>query len=140
MKTPRLVMTLVVACLLGAACGGGSSETSDDGGGSGGAALELVAADFAFDPTELEVEPGAEVEINFTNEDDTDHSFTSDDLGVDVVVAGGESGTVSFTAPDSGGAKFICKFHDQMVGAVIAGGGGASGGGGGADNNDQGRY
>jgi plastocyanin len=135
-KLVRLVAALTIIALVSAACGGGgSNDTSGGGGSAGGDTLDLVAADFAFDPSELEAEPGAEMEVSFTNEDDTDHSFTSDDLGVDVVVEGGGSGTVSFTAPDSGSAKFVCKFHDQMVGEIVTGGGGASGDGGGTTDN-----
>lgn len=121
-------------CLLGlfaAACGGGEGEDAGQDAGDASGAIEITAANFAFSPLLVPVEPGAEVELTFTNDDDTQHSFTADDLGVDLVLEGGTSDTTTFTAPDSGSVEFHCKFHDSMRGLIsVDGSGGGSGGSG----------
>lgn len=119
-----------VTALFGAACG--SEEPSTDDGGSNGSetsanGVEVAAENFAFSPTSIPVEAGAEVELTFTNKDDTQHSFTAEDLDVDLVVDGGGSDTTTFTAPDSGEVAFVCKFHESMTGSVTTDGSGAGG-------------
>lgn len=125
-----------IAALFGAACG--SDEPAADSGDqdraeTGANGVEVTAENFAFSPTSIPVEAGAEVELTFTNNDDTQHSFTADDLGVDLVVEGGGSDSATFTAPDSGEAGFVCKFHDSMVGTITTDGSGA----GGSDSGDS---
>ena len=126
-----LIVVLATTLLLVSACGsepepsGGSDGGGGDGTG-GGDATEVVASDFTFDPGKLTLEPGAKVELTLTNEDSTTHSFTSDDLGVDIEAAGGASASTSFTAPNSGTAEFHCTFHTQMTGKITVGGGGAN--------------
>jgi plastocyanin len=89
----RYVLLFVAAGVLAfGACG-------DDNGGAGGASgngdatqsVDLTAQDFAFDPSTIEVDSGAEVELTFNN----------------------------FTAPESGTVEFICEYHpDQMTGEI----------------------
>lgn len=120
-----IVGTAVLVTLLGA-CGG---DPVDGGNGTdtGSGALEVTAANFAFTPTTLEVEPGAEVELTFTNDDTTQHSFTADDLGVDLVLEGSTSESTTFTAPESD-VEWHCKFHETMTGTISVGGTSAGGG------------
>jgi plastocyanin len=121
-----------VVALFGAACGGGSEQTdledtpADEGGGG---AIEVVAENFAFSPTSIPVEAGSEIELTFTNNDDTQHSFTAESAGVDLVVDGGASDSATFTAPDSGSIDFVCKFHASMTGTISTDGSGAGGAG-----------
>jgi plastocyanin len=61
---------------------------------------------------------GAEVSVEVTNEDTTQHSFTFEAASVDEVVPGGEDATASFTAPAAGTYPFRCKFHGSMTGTV----------------------
>jgi plastocyanin len=131
----RLLPLLALLPLVLAACGQEpSTDSSEDGGGvaAGAAAadMELEASNFAFQPTELSIDPGASTTVELTNGDDVDHSFTSDDLGLDEVVGGGESATITIDAPDEDGThEFHCRFHPQMKGKVVVGSGGAGGGG-----------
>lgn len=124
-----IVASACVATLFGAACGdedpgGGDTEPAD-----GSSGVEVSAANFAFSPTSVPVDAGAEIELTFTNDDSTQHSFTSEELGVDLVVQSGESDSTTFTAPDSGSVEFVCKFHDAMRGTVTTDGSGTGGSG-----------
>lgn len=127
-KTLEILVVMLVAAVLTAACGSEPEATTETTGGGGGAApggggTRVVASDFSFDPTEIKLQPGEKAELTFVNEDSTTHTFTSDDLGVDVEAEGGTSATVALTAPESGTAEFHCRFHDQMTGAISVGAG-----------------
>ncbi|HZA20907.1 MAG TPA: cupredoxin domain-containing protein [Actinomycetota bacterium] len=109
------VALVAIALILGA-CGG-----DDDGGGDGGGGsetLDVTARDFEFAETSLSVPAGEEVEVQFTNEGEAEHSFTVEDLEVEVEADGGESATTTFTA-DAGTYEFHCEYHpDQMTGEL----------------------
>jgi plastocyanin len=117
----RYVLFFAVAAVLAfVACG---DDNGEGGGGSGNGSatqsVDLTAQDFAFDPSTIEVDSGAEVELTFNNEDDVEHSFTAEDLDAEVEAEGGESATTTFTAPESGTVEFFCKYHpDQMMGEI----------------------
>lgn len=118
-----LMVLLAVVALLGVACGGSDdegedtsapapAEEEDDGG-----AATLTAVNFAFDPPELTAATGGTIE--FTNEDDTVHSFTIDDSDVDEDADGGASTTVDLGSLESGSYDFYCKYHkDSMTGTL----------------------
>lgn len=126
MTVRRWVVALACATFfVAAACG---SDPEGAGGGDSGA-VEVTAANFAFTPVLISVEAGSQVELTFTNDDDTQHSFTSDALAVDLAVDGGSSDSTTFTAPDSGVAEFHCKFHPTMTGTIATNGSGAGSGG-----------
>lgn len=134
-----LVAVACVSALFGAACGGGDDQGDledvprpDEAAGN---AVEVTAENFAFSPTSLPVEAGARIQLTFTNNDDTQHSFTAEDLGVDLVVDGSSSDNATFTAPDSGEAAFVCKFHESMTGTITTDGSG--GGGAGSEDSDD---
>jgi plastocyanin len=123
-RPQRIAVALLLVAGLGllAACG-------NDAGGGDGEALEVTASDFSFDPTTLEVEPGAEVTVTLINDGEAEHSFSIEDPEVEVEAEGGEEAETSFTAPDEGTLDFFCKYHPtQMTGELVVGGGGASGG------------
>ena len=98
-----------------AASGSASEATADEGEGGGGG-LAVTAADFAFDPAELEATAG-DVTIDFTNEDDTDHTFTIEDLDVDIAAGGGESASGDATL-EAGEYEFVCRIHPAMQGTL----------------------
>ena len=131
MKVRWLVVGLTcVVGLFGAACGDGEGQIEDEGApDSDAGAVTVTAANFAFSPTSVPVEAGAEIELTFTNDDDTQHSFTADEIGVDLVVDGGGSDSTTFTAPDSGSVDFVCKFHESMAGTISTDGSGSGGAG-----------
>ncbi|MGI8408108.1 MAG: cupredoxin domain-containing protein [Actinomycetota bacterium] len=109
------------------ACGGDSGSEGTDAassgqGGSGGSEISLSAIDNEFEPTTLEVPAGEEVTVDFTNNGETIHTFTSEELGFDSGnVEAGDSKTVTFTAPD-GEVEFVCTIHlesNDMVGTIV---------------------
>ncbi|MGH2786917.1 MAG: cupredoxin domain-containing protein [Actinomycetota bacterium] len=133
LKGASVLAAVIVGALLLGACG------EDDGGGDSGDAVELVAQDFSFDPTTLDLPAGEEVTVSLVNEDDVEHSFTVDDLDVEAEAEGGESSEVTFTAPDEGAVEFHCKYHpDQMTGEISVDGSSAGGGGGDSTKDDSG--
>jgi plastocyanin len=76
--------------------------------------------DQEFEPTQLELEAGSEVEIQVTNDGDQVHNFTIDDL--DLSTGTMESGDVmiaTFTVPE-GTTEFHCTFHSGMDGEIVA--------------------
>jgi cytochrome c oxidase subunit 2 len=130
-----LVAVLLAAC--GSEDSGGSSNTGGSGDGGGGSAqsVEVTATDFKFDPTSLDVDPGAEVSVTLTNDGETAHTFTVDDVDFEIQAEPGKTAEGTFTAPDSGSLEFHCSFHSQMTGTISVGG--STGGGGGSGNDDQ---
>lgn len=127
-KALEILVVMLVAAILTAACASEpetTTETTGGGGGAGGGGegTQVVASDFSFVPTVIKLQPGEKAELTFVNEDGTTHTFTSDDLGVDVEAEGGTSASVSLTAPKSGSAEFHCRFHSQMTGEISVGAG-----------------
>ncbi|MCI0814732.1 MAG: cupredoxin domain-containing protein [Chloroflexi bacterium] len=127
-----LVLPVLALALAGvAACGddddgGGPSETTapadiaTDAPSDG--ATTVQAIDFAFDKASIGGEAGSTVEIDFSNEGLATHTFTVDEIDVDLQLSPGESGTVQFTFPDES-FEFYCRFHPtQMRGTLEPGG------------------
>jgi plastocyanin len=85
--------------------------------------FELTAEDFSFTPDTIELGLGESLDINLNNDGDAAHTFTLDELHIDVEVPAGESVTVPLTASAEGEYNFYCKFHDAqgMVGALRVG-------------------
>ncbi len=123
--TKALVLGAFALLALGA-CGGSEtpsdSSASGGGGANGGAQVTLSAVDNEFEPADLAVPGGGEVTVEFTNNGETVHTFTSEELGFDSGnVLPGDSKTVTFTAPD-GDTQFVCTLHaesDDMVGTIV---------------------
>ncbi len=133
MLSKSLVMPVLALALIGvAACG------DDDSGGDGPAettapvdtgtdtpadgVITVQAIDVAFDKTSISAEAGSAIEIDFSNEGLLSHTFTVDEIEVDLVLARGESGTLQFTFPDES-FEFYCRFHPtQMRGTLEPGG------------------
>jgi plastocyanin len=136
----RAAAAIGAACLvlLGTACGSNSASTSAGAGKPETATVE--AYDYRFEPTTLNLTPGANVTVTLVNKGDSPHTFTVDDLDVNVEAQPGESQSVSFTAPESGAVAFHCHFHpDQMMGTISVDGSQASPmESGGMDSNDSG--
>ena len=133
MTVRRWVVALTCAvALFGAACGDSEQTDLEDEAepeGASSTSVEVSAANFAFSPPDVSVEAGAEIELTFTNEDDTQHTFTAEDLDLDLLAEGGDSQSATFTAPDSGSVEFFCKFHESMTGTIAVGGEAAGSGG-----------
>lgn len=120
MSKRLLVVAVVVVAAFAAACGGtddGGASATEPAGEGGDAAVTLTAANFAFDPSTVTAAVGDTIE--FTNEDDAEHSFTIDDSDVDEDVDGGGSTTVDLGSLEAGSYDFYCKYHkDSMTGTL----------------------
>lgn len=125
------------AVLALAACGSaGNGTSSSSSGAAGGTTATVVAKNFSFSPASVPVSAGT-VTVTFQNQDSVTHSLTLDGGGGDVVVAGGRSATLTFTAPQSGTVAFHCKFHPSMHGTFTVGGSGGAGAGGSASSSSS---
>ncbi|MGI8773836.1 MAG: cupredoxin domain-containing protein [Actinomycetota bacterium] len=129
---PRNIAAILALslALVGAACGTEDiPEPAGDAGDPGleGAPLDVTAADFSFSPDTLSVDTSEEVVITLTNEDDVTHSFTIDELEIDIEASGGSAEEAAVTAPDGDATySFYCRFHPaQMTGKLIVGTGGS---------------
>jgi plastocyanin len=175
-RTPTGAALGAALLLATAACGqqaqpqGGGGEETEDGGTitvageeandhgtedvAGMSSVEMGMDDSYFEPTVLSGEAGQTLTVQLTNECSNQHTFTIDSLGVDVSLAGGDTGEAEVTFPDSGALLFYCQFHDDlgMRGGLSVGGdlqaatteggsgGGGGGGGGGTGGGGYGDY
>jgi uncharacterized cupredoxin-like copper-binding protein len=122
-----IVLTIVLAAMVMvlAACGGDS----------GPVALSFEGSDtFQFTPTSASVSAGDEVEVTLTNAGALEHAWALVADGADVAtvtdanaiggaatgsVAGGGTGTVTFTAPDAGTYKFVCTIAGHAAAGMV---------------------
>ena len=72
------------------------------------ARIEVTADGFAFDPAEIGVPAGQEVEVVLTSQDMA-HNFILDELDVEIYAAAGESSTGRFTPTTPGTYEFYCS-------------------------------
>lgn len=130
----RGIATVFAVLLLGGAACGDSSDDQDPpprGEDAVETTVTVRATDFAFDPTVVEVDPGQTGAVTFVNAGNVAHTFTAEDLDVDVEAETGGEINASFTAPDEATTiEFVCRFHpSQMTGEIVVGDGGSGGGG-----------
>ena len=120
-----LGMPVLVLALIGvAACGDDGAEitapvnTATEAPAAG--AIDVQAIDFAFDKASISAEAGSAVEIAFSNEGLANHTFTVDEIEVDLELPSGDSGTLLFTFPDEE-FEFYCRIHPEMRGTLEPG-------------------
>jgi uncharacterized cupredoxin-like copper-binding protein len=101
---------LMVFMLAVAACGG--DDDGDDGNGNGnggnGGSTTIETPGMSYDPDSFTISAGEDHEVTIDNTDGQLHTFTIDELDVDVEVAGGESETTTLNVPDAGEYTFYC--------------------------------
>jgi len=75
---------------------------------------------FVFNPDMITVDPGRPVDLVVENLNDIDHTFTIDELDIDLRVAPGQQQEITFTPAETGTFEFYCTepgHRDQgMVG------------------------
>jgi plastocyanin len=82
--------------------------------------VRVVTEDVTFRPAEINAED-ATISVHVTNRDDTRHTFTVDELGVDLNVPPGSAQRITFEA-ESGTYRFYCRPHTPgMEGELIVG-------------------
>ncbi|WP_018405419.1 cupredoxin domain-containing protein [Marinobacter gelidimuriae] len=87
--------------------------------------VEVVAKEFAFEPSKIEVAPGSQVKIKLVNKGNLSHNLhTKGKGGKTETLQTGNSDTIIVTAPESGELEFFCNVtgHKQagMKGALVA--------------------
>lgn len=122
----RLFIASLAVLLVIGACSNGSEPAAGSGStGGGDPTASITAVDNAFEPTELELAAGEEVTVEFSNDGETTHTFTSEELGFDSEsVEPGATAEVTFTVPEED-TTFICVIHEQsddMVGTIVPSG------------------
>jgi plastocyanin len=128
-----------VLALAAAGCGGGSDDgggsasattaaptttaaaetTTTAGGGGGETEIQLVASDFKFDKTSLDMQSGSEVKVELRNQGQAEHNFTFTEAGANQDVEAGEDATATFTAPAAGDYEFHCKYHPATMKGTV---------------------
>lgn len=133
-------LSLAVLALVASACGGdddsddadGPTQTTTSANGNGdGQAVDVVMGDNFFDPEEFTVSPGETITFDLVNEGtnihnmriagpDGDYQSEDDDVSDPDLVRGGETASLTWTAPDEAGEiVFRCDFHPvEMVGTI----------------------
>jgi plastocyanin len=106
----RMAVSVAAAAIL-AACGGGGDTGGDTGGdgGDGAAAASLTMTDNAFEPADLTVAAGAEVEV--ANDGQALHNLTVEGADIDEDVDAGASTTVTMDL-DPGEYRMVCEYHE----------------------------
>lgn len=80
--------------------------------------IELVTEDIEFDKETIEAEAG-KVSVFVDNKDTTFHTFTIDELGVDLDIPAGKAARVTFDVPESGSFVFYCVPHESDMEGVL---------------------
>jgi plastocyanin len=75
--------------------------------------IELVTQDIEFADDSLSADAGT-ISVFVDNKDSTYHTFTIEELGVDVTIPGGQSARATFDA-DPGTYTFICVPHEGLM-------------------------
>jgi plastocyanin len=123
---------VLVAAVAVAACGG-DDEVDGDGTATTAAAgpdvISVVAADFSFDPIELEATKGDPITVEVTNAGSAPHTLTvyKDEEYAEAVegadtgnISGGGTGEFTATFDEAGNYFFRCDIHPtQMEGELI---------------------
>ena len=78
----------------------GPPEVDAAGTPATGIVVEVIASEFAFDPTSLDLTPGTEVTLRLVNDGAILHNIDIPDLGVFVEAEAGTSAEVTFTVPE----------------------------------------
>lgn len=104
-----------------------TTQPASDSGSTAGDATRITVTNqdpagsgsYKFDPSELTFSVGEKVEFTITAESEF-HTFTVDDLGIDVAIDGGDTETLTFTFDKPGEYELICIPHEVlgMIGTI----------------------
>jgi len=106
------------------AASGGSTSTSTSTSSTSSSAgvtdvtgmstFEIDQDNFFFSPSTIDGSAGQKITFTVKNVGSAPHTFTIDNLNIDVTVQPGDEMTVDVTFPTSGTVEFYCKFHKSM--------------------------
>lgn len=139
MRIPRLI--LAAGAIAAVACSG--SDTGGQGPGDDPPESDILVRNDFFEPSALEVAPGATVLWAWASSG-REHNVTF----ADVPTSGNQgTGTYERTFAAAGDYPYLCTIHGQSMSGVVSvvaapapGGGGGGGGGGGYPDGDPGGY
>lgn len=115
-------IALLVTGALAASPGAVSAHQHKDGDTR---TVEVVAKEFTFEPSRIEVAPGSRVEIKLINEGSLSHNLhiAGDGMKTETIQTG-DTDTLTVTAPENGKLAFFCNVpgHKQagMTGEIVA--------------------
>lgn len=109
-QTVGMVVLLVLAVVSGLATWIGVDQVDEE---IRAGSTEVTMDRFAFEPGTVEVAAGEPVRVVLHNSDHVLHTFTIDELDVDVLVTPGSDGFVEFTAEEAGSYRIYCEPHSE---------------------------
>jgi uncharacterized cupredoxin-like copper-binding protein len=99
-----LLMVFMLAFV--AACG---DDDDDNGNGNGnGGSITIETPGMSYDPDSFSINAGEDFEVTIDNTDNQMHTFTIDELDVDLEVGPGESDSVTLNVSDADEYIFYC--------------------------------
>ena len=108
MRRPSTLLALLAGALILGACGDDSDQGDAHAPSDDARAIEVVADDFAFEPSEITAEAGEELAVALTSVD-TGHDFTIDDLDFHVHADQGDTVTGGLVVDEPGTYTFYCS-------------------------------
>lgn len=83
--------------------------------------IKIELNDDYFNPKDITIPNGKTTKLLLTNEGKTEHTFTVEELRIDVEVQPGQEKIITVKPEKSGTYELICRYHYQegMVGKVI---------------------
>lgn len=109
-RFPKLAAGVAVVLVAAAVAGSFAAKEMVTSDAPGTGSIAITQENFAFGPDTITAKAG-EVSLYVTNNDSARHTFTVDELGVDVSIAPGQSRLIRFDA-EAGSYRFYCKPHD----------------------------
>ena len=117
-RFPRIAAGAAVALVAAAVAGSLAARQMVTSDVPVSGSIVVTQENFAFGPGTIVAQSG-EVNLYVTNRDSARHTFTVDELGVDMSIAPGQSRLIKFDA-EIGGYRFYCKPHEAgMDGDLI---------------------
>ena len=104
-KALSFSLVVILGLAFVAACNG---DDDNDDAANGNGAVTIETPGMSYDPDEISMDAGTDLEVTIDNTDTQLHTFTIDELDVDLEVEPGETGTVTIEAPDAGEYLFYC--------------------------------
>jgi plastocyanin len=114
-----LAAAIVLSGVVVAGCGSNDDDdVATDTTAAAGTPVELKTADFAFDPSTIQLTAGEAVTFVVDNADSVEHNLTIDGTDVDEDLEPGKTTDVPATL-DAGTYTFHCEYHPaQMQGTI----------------------
>jgi len=114
MKLSKTILTLVALVILASILAACSTPTLK---------VTLIASDIEWNITTINAKVNQPIEITVTNAGALDHDFVVEELGVDVLLAPGDTEVVTVTVDHAGTIAYICSIpgHEEagMVGEIV---------------------